>query len=148
MALLFALIGEYVFSVQFGWYTYSLGYVPLYIAVGQAIFYTKILKFSKHKFSLFAQGKIVRNCYVILATGSSYYLYAFNDLFGFVMSYGVVLVILLFRKQRLFYLVCYVVVFCIELVGVSFEVWEWELYPILGLKFLPSHNLPSGISLF
>ena len=148
VALIFALIGEYIFSVQFGWYTYRLGYVPLYIAVGQAIFYTKILEFSKHKFSLFAERKIVRNCYLILTIGSFYYLYAFNDVFGFIMSCGVVIVTLLFPKQKLFYLVWYVVVFCIELVGVSFEVWEWKLYPIKSLEFLPSHNPPSGISLF
>ncbi len=148
VSLIFALIGEYLFSVQFGWYTYRLDYVPPYIAAGQAIFYTKILEFSKHKFTRYAQKNIIRNCYAILMTGSFYYFYAFNDVFGLLMSCAVVLLTLLFPKQKLFFLLWYVIVFFIELVGVQLEVWQWKLYPIPFLEWLPSHNPPSGISLF
>ena len=54
-----------------------------------------------------------------------YFLIFKNDVFGFVMTAGTLLILRKKPRERLFYLTMYLAVAFLEIVGTSYECWWW-----------------------
>ena len=54
-----------------------------------------------------------------------FYLIAFNDVFGFVMTVAVFLMLIKRPKDRLFFLTMYMVVAVLEIGGTAYSAWSW-----------------------
>ncbi len=147
-AVAIGFVGEHLFSVVLGMYTYRLENVPLYIPLGHAIVYVAVIYFCKKsivkEYSKFLE-KLFSAFVIVYAL---LFLIFANDIFGFLMS---MLVLFLLRnkpRERLFYLGMYVVVAFLEIVGTSYGCWYWPDTAFDMIPFFKSANPPSGISLF
>jgi hypothetical protein len=120
----FSALGEYVFSLVFGLYTYAEGGVPLYVPFGHAI--------------LFAVGLLIGELRPIISYSGfvRWALIAFHAALiggawlalGDTLSalFGLLFVVVMVRKRgRVFYLIMGVLVLYIELVGTAFGCWYW-----------------------
>lgn len=147
-AVVIGFVGEHLFSIGLGMYTYRLGNVPLYIPFGHAVVLVAVLYFCKESI-IRANKKILEKAFTIFILLYSFsFLVLANDIFGFVMS---LLVIYLLRnkpRERLFYLTMYIAVAFLEIVGTSYGCWFWPETAFDTIPFLKSANPPSGISLF
>jgi hypothetical protein len=76
------------------------------------------------------------------------YLVFFKDVFGFVMTVFVFLLLWKRPKDRLFFFAMYILVAILEIGGTAFGCWKWPETAFGTFNFLPSNNPPSGISLF
>lgn len=147
-AILIAIIGEYLFSIVMGMYTYRLGNVPHYVPPGHALVYISVLYFSKasaiikHRITLEKAFAIFIFIYALL------FLIFRNDVFGFVMTIATLLILKNKPRERLFYLTMYITVAFLEIVGTNYLCWKWPSTAWGIFDFLPSHNPPSGISFF
>lgn len=147
-AVILGFIGEHLFSIGLGMYTYRLGNVPLYIPLGHAVVLVAVVYFNK-KPIVKEHQKFLENIFTIfvLLYATLFLIFA-SDVFGFVMS---LLVIFLLRnkpRERLFYLSMYIAVAFLEIVGTSYGCWFWPETAWDAIPFLKSANPPSGISLF
>jgi len=147
-AVIIGFIGEYLFSIVLGMYTYRLSNLPFYIPLGHAVVYARTYCFSKASIVNKYQKEIVRWLFFGIVIFSLFYLIVFNDIFGFVMTIAVFLVLTNRPKDRLFFLTMYVVVAVLEIIGTAYEVWSWPDTAFGVFPILKSHNPPSGISLF
>jgi len=147
-AVIIGFIGEYLFSIVLGMYTYRLSNLPFYIPLGHAVVYARTYCFSKASIIKKYQKEIVRCLFFGIVIFSLFYLIVFNDIFGFVMTISVFLVLINRPKDRLFFLTMYVVVAVLEIIGTAYEVWSWPDTAFGVFPILKSHNPPSGISLF
>ena len=147
-AVIIGFIGEYLFSIVLGMYTYRLSNLPFYIPLGHAVVYARTYCFSKASIIKKYQKEIVRCLFFGIVIFSLFYLIVFNDIFGFVMTIAVFLVLINRPKDRLFFLTMYVVVAVLEIIGTVYEVWSWPDTAFGVFPILKSHNPPSGISLF
>lgn len=147
-AVLLGFIGEHLFSILLGMYTYRLGNVPLYIPFGHAVVLIAVVYFCK-KSIVKVHKKILEKSFTIFILAYSFAFLVFaNDIFGFVMS---LLVLFLLRnkpRERLFYLTMYIAVAFLEIIGTSYGCWFWPETAFDAIPFLKSANPPSGISLF
>ena len=147
-AVLIAIIGEYLFSIVLGMYTYRLENVPHYVPPGHALVYIAVLYFSKasaiikHKITL---EKVFTIFILIYAT---VFLIFKNDVFGFVMTVATLFILRNKPRERLFYLTMYLTVAYLEIIGTNYLCWKWPSTAWGVFDFLPSHNPPSGISFF
>lgn len=147
-AILIAIIGEYLFSLIFGMYSYRLGNIPHYIPIGHAIVFIFVYYFSR-KPSVKANRKNIEVFNTILILIFSLFFLLFKkDVFGFVCTLFVFFLLRKHPKERLFYLTMYCVIAVIELIGTGFECWKWPEIAFNKFEFLPSGNPPSGICLF
>jgi hypothetical protein len=145
--LILSAFGEYVFSVQLNLFTYRLSSVPFYVPIGQAVFFVRIFQLSKSPTLLRYKAKTIRFLYILITAFSLYSLMFFNDVFGFVMTIGVFILLMIKPSYKLFFLLWFVVVSLIEFAGVSYGAWHWPDEAFGVFSFLPSHNPPSGISI-
>ncbi|WKD85931.1 hypothetical protein KCTC32516_01280 [Polaribacter huanghezhanensis] len=147
-AVILGFIGEYFFSVFLGMYRYRLGNVPLYIPFGHAAVFARVYVFSKASIVKKNHKALERFLYIIISLFALGYLCFFNDVFGFIMTLGVFVLLMKRPKGRMFFLTMYIVVAVLEIGGTVYGAWKWPdtAFGIFG--FLPSHNAPSGISLF
>lgn len=147
-AVIIAVLGEYLFSILLGMYTYRLENVPHYVPPGHALVYVGVLYFSKassiikHKFKI---EKIFTLFIIIYAT--VFLIFRF-DVFGFVMTITTLLILRKKPRERLFYLTMYITVAYLEIIGTNYLCWKWPATAWGVFDFLPSYNPPSGISLF
>ena len=147
-AVIIAVLGEYLFSIVLGMYTYRLENVPHYVPPGHALVYVGVLYFSKaksiikHRLKL---EKILAIAVFLYATG--FLIFKF-DVFGFVMTIATLLILRNKPRERLFYLTMYVSVAYLEIIGTNYLCWKWPATAWDVIPFLPSYNPPSGISLF
>ena len=140
--------GEYLFSRGLSMYTYRLENVPLYVPIGHAALYGRIFMFSKNSI-VRKHHKAVEQLFAIsIALFSIVYLMFFTDVFGFVMTICVFLLLLKRPKDRLFFYSMYILVAILEIGGTAFGCWKWPNIGFEVFEFLPSNNPPSGISLF
>jgi len=147
-ALFLGLAGEYFFSVYLGMYTYRLQNVPWYVPFGHAAVYGRVFLFSKHHLAR-KYHKEIENLFTIIIIGLAIvYLIYFFDVFGFVMTFFVFLLLWFRPKDRLYFYTMYLVVALLEIGGTAFGCWKWPATAFGVIDFLPSHNPPSGISLF
>jgi len=147
-AVFIGLGGEYLFSRGLDMYTYRLENVPWYIAFGHAAVYARVYMLSKAPIVRKYWKEITRFFYVIIFLFSLFYLFAFNDVFGFVMTMVVFVMLIKRPKDRLFFLTMYIVVAVLEIGGTAYGAWKWPDTAFGVFPLLPSNNPPSGISLF
>lgn len=147
-AVLIGYVGEYLFSVGLGMYTYRLENIPHYIPMGHALVYIGVLYFTKTAYvkkNISLLEKVFTAIIIVYATS---FLAFKNDVFGFVLT---VLTLWILRKkprERLFYLTMYLSIVFLEITGTSYECWYWPSTAWDYFAFLPSANPPSGISFF
>ncbi|NVJ89863.1 MAG: hypothetical protein HWD82_10565 [Flavobacteriaceae bacterium] len=147
-AILIAIVGEYLFSIALGMYTYKFENVPHYIPPGHAVVYVAVLYFSKassiikHKTNLEKLFTYFIFCYALV------FLILKNDVFGFVMTIATLFILRNKPRERLFYLTMYLAVAFLEIVGTTYQCWKWPPIAWNTFEFLPSYNPPSGISFF
>ena len=140
--------GEYLFSRGLDMYTYRLENVPLYVPIGHAALYGRIFMFSKASV-VRKHNKAVEQFFAIFITiFATIYLAFFTDIFGFVMTVCVFLLLWKRPNDRLFFYSMYILVAILEIGGTAFGCWKWPNTAFGVFEFLPSNNPPSGISLF
>ena len=140
--------GEYLFSRALNMYTYRLENVPLYVPIGHAALYGRIFMFSKASVVRKYSKAIEQLFAIVIAVFATIYLAFFSDIFGFVMTIGVFLLLWKRPKDRLFFYAMYILVAILEIGGTAFGCWKWPSIGFEVFEFLPSNNPPSGISLF
>lgn len=147
-AVILGFIGEHLFSIGLGMYTYRLGNVPLYVPPGHAIVYITAVYFCKEAIikAYHKQIEFVFTLFIVIY--STLFLLFTNDVFGFVMSFLVLFLLRNKPRERLFYLSMYIVVAFLEIVGTHYQCWAWPETAYGVIPFLKSANPPSGISLF
>ncbi|WP_439128379.1 hypothetical protein [Polaribacter sp.] len=140
--------GEYLFSRALNMYTYRLENVPLYVPFGHAALYGRIFMFSKAPVVRKHHKAVEQLFGFVIAAFATSYLLLFNDVFGFVMTIGVFLLLWKRPKDRLYFFSMYILVAILEIGGTAFGAWKWPEIGFQVFEFLPSNNPPSGISLF
>ncbi|PQJ79453.1 hypothetical protein [Polaribacter porphyrae] len=147
-AVILGFAGEYFFSRLCGMYTYRLENVPFYVPIGHAALYGRIFMFSKASVVRKHHKAIEQLFAIAIAVFATTYLIFFTDIFGFVMTICVFLLLLKRPKDRLFFYAMYILVAILEIGGTAFGCWKWPNTAFGVFEFLPSNNPPSGISLF
>lgn len=147
-AVLLGFVGEYLFSVALGMYTYRLENVPLYIPFGHAFVYIAVYCFSKAASIKNIRKSLEKFLVIFILIYAAVFLFFKNDVFGFVMTIATLLILRNKPRERLFYLTMYISVVVLELVGTTYKCWFWPPIAWDIFTFLPSANPPSGISLF
>lgn len=147
-AVILGFIGEYFFSIYLDMYTYRLGNVPLYVPFGHATVYARVYEFSKASVVKKNHKILERFLYLIISLFALGYLIFLNDVFGFIMTIGVFVLLIRRPKDRMFFLTMYIVVAVLEIGGPAYGAWKWPDTAFGVFDFLPSNNAPSGISLF
>jgi hypothetical protein len=148
IAVILGFIGEHFFSKVLGMYTYRLENVPLYVPFGHGVLYARIFRFSKASLVKKYHKEIESFLALIMIVVSTTYLLFLNDVFGFVMTVLVFLILWKRPKDRLFFFSMYVLVVVLEIGGTAYGAWKWPSTAFGAFEFLPSNNPPSGISLF
>ena len=147
-AVLIGIIGEYLFSIVMGMYSYRLGNVPHYVPPGHALVYVAVLYFSKASSIIKNKIKLEKFFTIFILIYATVFLIFRNDVFGFVMTIATILILRKKPRERLFYLSMYITVAYLEIVGTNYLCWQWPSTAWDVFDFLPSHNPPSGISFF
>jgi hypothetical protein len=147
-AVIIGFLGEYLFSKYLGMYTYRLGNIPLYVPFGHAVLFARVFRFSKVSLVRKYHKNIEQFFGSIIIFFASMYLLFFADVFGFVMTICVFLLLWKRPKDRMFFFTMYLLVAILEIGGTAFGCWKWPNIAFGRFEFLPSNNPPSGISLF
>jgi hypothetical protein len=147
-AVLIGYIGEYLFSIALGMYTYRLGNVPHYVPLGHAIVLITTVYFCKESIVKTYRKLLEKIITIFILIYATLFLIFAGDVFGFVMSLLVIFLVRNKPRERLFYLSMYLVVAFLEIVGTSYQCWYWPETAFDMIPFLKSANPPSGISLF
>jgi hypothetical protein len=147
-AVIIAVLGEYLFSIALGMYTYRLENVPHYVPPGHALVYVAVLYFSRAKSIIKHRIKLERFLAIFILIYATVFLIFKNDVFGFVMTFATLFILRNKPRERLFYLTMYISVAYLEIIGTNYLCWKWPATAWGGFDFLPSHNPPSGISFF
>ncbi len=146
--LIFSPLVEYIMSLGFDMYTYRKNNVPIYCFFMHAICVGRLFEFTRLKPIRKTTRSLVKMLYTFLIIQSLIYLIFFNDVFGFVMSVGVLIVLMLRPTYKLYFLTWHLIITFAEIIGVYFEAWYWPDFAFNRFTFLPSNSPPSGISLF
>jgi hypothetical protein len=147
-AVIIAVLGEYLFSIALGMYTYRLENVPHYVPPGHALVYVAVLYFSRAKSIIKHRIKLERFLAIFILIYATVFLIFKNDVFGFVMTSATLFILRNKPRERLFYLTMYISVAYLEIIGTNYLCWKWPATAWGIFDFLPSQNPPSGISLF
>ena len=147
-AVIIGILGEYLFSVALGMYTYRLENVPHYVPLGHALVYVAVLYFSRAKSIIKHRIKLEKVLSIFIFIYASIFLILKNDVFGFAMTIATLLILRNKPRERLFYLAMYISVAYLEIIGTNYLCWKWPATAWGIFDFLPSHNPPSGISFF
>ena len=147
-AVLIAFLGEYLFSIALGMYTYRLENVPHYVPLGHALVYVAVLYFSKAASIIKYRKKIEIIFTICILVYATLFLIFKNDVFGFAMTVATLLILKNKPRERLFYLTMYITVAYLEIIGTHYLCWKWPETAFNVFPFLKSANPPSGISLF
>jgi hypothetical protein len=147
-AVIIAVLGEYLFSIVLGMYSYRLENVPYYVPPGHALVYVAVLYFSKAKSIVKNRIKIEYFLAIFIFIYATIFLIYRSDVFGFVMTIATLFILRNKPRERLFYLTMYVSVAYLEIIGTNYLCWKWPATAWGVFDFLPSYNPPSGISFF
>ncbi|MCI2228915.1 hypothetical protein MC378_07025 [Polaribacter sp. MSW13] len=147
-AVIIAIIGEYLFSIVMGMYTYRLENVPHYVPPGHALVYVAVLYFSKASAIVKNRAFIEKIFTIFIIVYATAFLIFGNDVFGFVMTAATLFILRKKPRERLFYLTMYITVAYLEIIGTNYLCWKWPATAWGVFDFLPSFNPPSGISFF
>lgn len=141
----YSFFAEIIGSILLGLYQYRLKNIPLYIPFGHGLLYATVYLAVRHPW-LRKHSQYVRRCLTKAAfIVSIMSLIVLNDIFGF-GCYLLFLFISHFRKQRIFYVAMFMLVYYIELIGTSVHTWSWygqlathPCFPSIGAT-------PSGVA--
>ena len=133
-ALILGFGGEYLFSRGLNMYTYRLENVPLYVPLGHAALYGRIIMFSKAPVVRKYHKKIERLFGICIGIFATVYLIFFSDVFGFVMTICMFLLLWKRPKDKLFFFSMYILVAILEIEELHLGVGNGLL---LHLMFLP-----------
>lgn len=146
--LILAFLGEALFALVLGMYTYRLENLPFYVPLGHSIIYAGVFYISKEPILKRNKELTIKTLYVLMLIYSTTWLVFANDVFGFICM---LVIIYLFRKKphtKLFFLIMFFMIVYLELIGTYFECWYWPEIWFDKISFIPSANPPSGISVF
>ena len=146
--LIMAFIGEVVFALVLGMYTYRLENLPIYVPLGHSLVYAAVFYISKEPLVKLNQELIIKILYFLMFTYSTVWLILANDMFGFICM--VLIIVILKRKPhtKLFFLIMFFMIVYLELLGTYYECWVWPEIWFDKVSFISSANPPSGISVF
>ncbi len=147
-AVLIGILGEYLFSIVMGMYSYRLENVPHYVPPGHALVYVAVLYFSNAKSIIKNRVKLEKLFAIFIFIYAAIFLIFKNDVFGFAMTIATLFILRNKPRERLFYLTMYISVAYLEIIGTYYLCWKWPVTAWGVFDFLPSHNPPSGISFF
>lgn len=147
-AVIIAIIGEYIFSIGLGMYTYRLQNIPHYVPPGHAVVFLSVYYFCRKPKVKFHRKQIEIFLTSLIAMYSLYFLILKGDVFGFILTALIFYVLRNHPNERLFYLTMYCMVACLEIAGTGFNCWKWPELAFDKFTWLPSANPPSGISFF
>jgi hypothetical protein len=92
-AVIIAVVGEYLFSIALGMYTYRLENVPHYVPLGHALVYVGVLYFTKTTFSRLYKRLLEKVFTIIVLVYAAIFLIFENDVFGFLMTLSIVFIL-------------------------------------------------------
>ena len=133
-------IGEALFSLLFGLYTYRLGGVPLYVPFGHSILMSIGLLLADSDFVLRHERRVQRALVVFHGSLIGGALLLRGDTFSLILGL-IFLLILRGSGRRTFYLIMGVLVLYIELLGTLWGCWVWRPSPF---DLLHTVNPPPG----
>lgn len=140
--------GEILFSLVLGMYTYRLENLPLYVPLGHSLVYAAVYYIAKEPLLKLHKEQLIRFLYLLVLLYALFWLLFAGDVFGFVCTLGVFLLLRRYAKSRLFFLIMYFMIVYLELLGTHYGAWVWPEIWFNTFAFMPSANPPSGISLF
>ena len=129
--------GEYLFSRGLNMYTYRLENVPLYVPLGHAALYGRIIMFSKAPVVRKYHKKIERLFGICIGIFATVYLIFFTDVFGFVMTICMFLLLWKRPKDKLFFFSMYILVAILEIEELHLGVGNGLLLHLMFLPFCP-----------
>ncbi|STX52601.1 Uncharacterised protein [Legionella busanensis] len=136
---------EIIGSLLLTLYEYRLNNIPLYIPMAHAVLYATVYCLCNHEI-VKSKRLILEEFFTRFAfLTSCLSLFILTDIAGFI-CYLLFLFILCFRKNQLFYLVMFAMVYYIELLGTVFSTWSW--YGVTGKHpyYPPIGYTPSGMA--
>ena len=146
--LALAFLGEALFALVLGMYTYRLENLPFYVPLGHSIIYAAVFYIAKEPILKRNKNLSINILFVLMLIYSTAWLIFANDVFGFICM---LVIIFLFRKKphtKLFFLIMFFMIVYLELIGTHYENWYWPEIWFDKISFIPSANPPSGISVF
>jgi len=146
--LLLATLGEIVFSLLLGMYTYRLENLPLYVPFGHSLVYASVYYIVKEPIIKQHEERIIQLLYFSILLYSTLWLIFSSDVFGFLCM---LVIIAIFKRRphtKLFFLVMYFMIVYLELLGTYYECWSWPEIWFGVIEYIPSANPPSAISVF
>lgn len=147
-AVIIGIVGEYLFCIGLGMYSYRLQNVPHYVPLGHAIVFLGVYYFSRQSKVRGNRKQIELFLSIIIAVFAISFLLFKKDVFGFALTILVFYFLRKYPNERLFYLAMYFVVACLELIGTTYECWWWPSTWFGKIDIIPSGNPPAGISFF
>lgn len=143
-----AFLGEALFSLVLGMYTYRLANLPLYVPFGHSLIYAAVFYLANEPILKRNRDVVIKVLYFLMVLYSTAWLIFGNDVFGFICM---LVIILIFRKKpdtKLFFLIMFFMIVYLELIGTYFQCWYWPEIWFDQIDFIPSANPPSAISVF
>lgn len=126
-------------------YVYRLDNIPFYVPLGHALIFALVYHLRRLLAFQGLSRRVEPFLYFFSAVICYFSLLLANDVFGGV-CYTFYLLILSTKKNKLFYLIMFYMVFYLEMTGTLLRVWSW--YSIFNGPFydLPVGNPPAGIA--
>lgn len=146
--IIVAALGEVVFSLLLGMYTYRLDNVPLYVPLGHSLVYASVYYMAKEPLVQKHQKSIMKFLYISMLLYSTVWLVFGNDIFGFIATMVIVILFKRYYTTKLFFLIMYFMIVYLELIGTHYGAWIWPDVWFDKIDFITSANPPSGISVF
>ena len=138
--------GEFICSIILGMYHYRLGNIPLWLGFGHSLLYALVFRFSHDSWVRKNQNVIMTTRFLLSLIYSTSWLYYSNDWFGFICTLTFLIILVIAKKSRLFFLIMYALVCYIEIIGTSTGSWDWP-QEFLGKEgWIQSANPPTGIA--
>ncbi|SFV63103.1 hypothetical protein MNB_SM-4-1666 [hydrothermal vent metagenome] len=146
--LIVAVLGEFLFALAFGMYTYRLENLPIYVPFGHSMAYVSVYYLVKEPL-VKQHKKVIENIlYILMILYSTFWFLFANDTLGFICMLMILVLFKRFPHTKLFFLLMYFVIVYLELIGTYYECWVWPNIWFDKITFISSANPPSGISVF
>lgn len=140
--------GEIFFSLILGMYHYRFDNVPIWVVFGHGMIFAFTYRIIRKPTIRQYEIPIQLTLLIFTISFSLFWLITKNDWFGFLCTLLFLVVLTQTKKSRTFFLIMYIVVLYIELVGTTTQCWSWPA-TLSGVEYLPaSANPPSGIAVF
>lgn len=146
--IILAVLGEALFTLILGMYTYRLENLPLYVPFGHSIIYAAVFYICKEPAIKKHKELVIKILFLSMILYSTLWLIFDNDVFGFLCMLGIILIISKKPHTRMFFLIMFFMIVYLELLGTYYQCWYWPEIWFNEITLIPSSNPPSGISVF